>query len=61
MWLWLIIVLVSYLSWFVWGAVVNGILHVQVGEVSGVSAVSIRAIKIDIDITTGKIHFYGVF
>ena len=58
---WFIIVLGSYLRIFVCSSVVHGILHVQVGEVSGVSGVSIRASEIDIEITADKINFYGGF
>ena len=36
---------------------VHVFLHIKVGEVSGVSGVSIRASEIDIDITTDKILF----
>ena len=41
-----------------WSSVVDGIFHLRVGEVSGLSGVSIRASDIDIDIKTDKIFFY---
>ena len=40
-----------------WSSVVDGIFHLRVGEVSGLSGVSIRASDIDIDIKTDKIFF----
>ena len=40
---------------------VHVFLHIKVGEVSGVSGVSIRASEIDIDITIDRILYFLIF